>query len=155
MYSLYHVGSQQTSSMFFPRTPPRDIDFSDVPLKTLLVLVLRSIFHPSHVQLLGGFIGLPTSSLHPATACEQSVCGRPPGQPQRCSALTHEEQMTGPRAADFIVFPVHPSRCSPLHCPFRCTQYTHERLLLILSMFWFLVFVFVFVSVLVLLEVWV
>ena len=41
---------------------------------------------------------LPTSSLPPAMACEQSVCGRPPGQPQRCSALIHEEQMTGPSA---------------------------------------------------------
>ena len=30
-------------------------------------------------------------------------CGRPPGQPQRCSALTHEEQMTGP-SASFTMF---------------------------------------------------
>ena len=41
---------------------------------------------------------IPTSSLPPAAGCEQSVCGRPPGQPQRCSALIHEEQMTKPRA---------------------------------------------------------
>ena len=40
----------------------------------------------------------PTSSLPPATACGQSVCGRPPGQLQRCSALIHEEQMTRPSA---------------------------------------------------------
>ena len=50
--------SQQPSCMFFPH-PPRDIDFSDVSLKTLLVLVLHSIFHLSHVYLLGGFIGSP------------------------------------------------------------------------------------------------
>ena len=42
-------------------------------------------------------------SLPPAMACEQSVCGRPPGKPQRCSALVHEEQMTGPSAIDFVV----------------------------------------------------
>ena len=36
------------------RTPPRDIDFSDVSLKTLLVLVHRRILRPSHVHLLGG-----------------------------------------------------------------------------------------------------
>ena len=41
---------------------------------------------------------LPTSLLPPATACEQSVCGRASVQPQRCSALIHEEQMTKPSA---------------------------------------------------------
>ena len=41
------------------RTPPRETDFSDVSLKTLLVLELRTFFHPSHVHLLGGFIGSP------------------------------------------------------------------------------------------------
>ena len=71
------------------RTAPRDIDFSDVSSKTLLVLVLRCIFHPSHVHLLGGFIGLLTSSLPPAMAVDSlpDLCGRPPGQPQRCSAI--------------------------------------------------------------------
>ena len=111
MYSLHHAGHNKHQACS-SRTPPRDIDFSDVSLKTLLVLVLRSIFHPSHVHLLGGFIAhhcvpqwlstvFPTSSLPPATFWEQSVCGRPPGQPQRCSALIHEEQMTGPSATTF------------------------------------------------------
>ena len=40
----------------------------------------------------------PTSSLLPVMACEQSVYGRPPRPPQHCSALIHEEQMTGPSA---------------------------------------------------------
>ena len=94
MYSLHHAGHDKHQACS-SRTPPRDIDFSDVSLKTLLVLVLRSIFHPSHTCLMDSSV-LPTSSLPPATACEQSVCGRPPGQPQRCSALIHEELMTGP-----------------------------------------------------------
>ena len=120
-YDVCSLKHQACSS----RTPPRDIDFSDFLLKTLRVLVHCRIFRPSHVHLLGGaYVSrphhclrqwlstvFPTSSLPPATACEQSVCGRPPGQPQRCSALIHEEQMTGPRAFDFVV-PMHPSRCS-------------------------------------------
>ena len=72
----------------------------------------------------------PISSLPPATACEQSVCGRPPGQPQRCSALKNSSPG---EVQQLFRFPVHPSRCSPLHCPFRCTQYILQRLLLIAS----------------------
>ena len=53
-----------------PALTPRDIDFSDVSSKTLHVIVLRSIVRPSHVHLLGGFIGLLTSSLPPALAID-------------------------------------------------------------------------------------
>ena len=61
-----------------------------------------------------------------------TVCGRPRGQPQHCSALFRDcsRKITRPSAIDYVV-PVHPSRCSPFHRPSRCTQYIHERLLLI------------------------
>ena len=136
--------SAQQNQACSSHTPPRDTDFSNVSLKTLLVLVHRTsstqvmctcladstISWPHHCLPQWLSTVFPTSSLPPATICEQSVCGRPPGQPQRCSALLHELKMTGPIAVHFVV-PVHPSRCSPSHCPFRCTQYIHERLLLI------------------------
>ena len=58
----YDVCSYKHQACSF-RTPPRDIDFSDVSLKTLLVLVHRRIFRPSHVHLLGG-----------ATVCRPHHC---------------------------------------------------------------------------------
>ena len=73
MYSLYNVGhdKHQTCSS---RTPSRDIDFSDISSKTLLVLVLHSIFHPSHVHLLGGFIGSPNLIAASRTCSKDHCC---------------------------------------------------------------------------------
>ena len=77
MYSSHHAGHNKHQACS-SRTPPREIDFSDVSLKTLLVLVLRSIFHPSHVHLLGGFIGSPNFIIASRNGYRQS------SRPHRC-----------------------------------------------------------------------
>ena len=102
-----------------------------------------SMWHlpPNHVHLRGGSTVssphhsvpqwlstvFPTSSLPPAMAREQRSVGGHPGNhntARRCF-MSAQERWTGPSAI------MHPSRCSPFHRPCRCTQYVHERLLLI------------------------
>ena len=58
-------------------------------------------------------------------------CGHPSNHNTAPHCLmSAQERWTRPSAIDSFV-PVHPSRCSPFHRPSRCTQYIHERLLLI------------------------
>ena len=88
--------------------PPRDLDFSDVSLKTLLVLVHRRIFRPSHAHLLGGASVSRPHHCQPQWVANNSLWA----SAWATTRLFHVvEQMTGPSAFDFVV-PVHPSRCS-------------------------------------------
>ena len=90
------------------RTPPRDIDINNVSLKTLLVLVHRRIFRPSHVHLLGGASVSRPHHCQPQRVAKNSLWAAA----WATTKLFHVvEQMTGPGAFDFVV-PVRPSRCS-------------------------------------------
>ena len=97
----------QTSSVFFPHTP-RDIDFSDVSLKTLRVLVYRRIFRPSHVHLHAGATVSRPHNCQPQWFANNSLWAAAWATTMLFRVV---EQMTGPSAFDFVV-PVHPSRCS-------------------------------------------
>ena len=63
-------------------TPHRDIDISDVSLKTFLVLVHRRIFRPSHLHLLGGArVSRPHHCQPTRPRC--SICRPSPEPPPR------------------------------------------------------------------------
>ena len=90
----------QTSSVFFLLETSTSVTSS---LKTLLVLVYRRIFRPSHVHLLGG-----ATVSRPHHCQHNSLWAAAWATTMLCHVV---EQMTGPSAFDFVV-PVHPSRCS-------------------------------------------
>ena len=78
-----------------------DSTFSGVSLKTQLVLTIAGIVRPSHrficledprspdliIASCNDYHQSPDLITAPAVAREHSVCGRPLGQPQRCSTL--------------------------------------------------------------------
>ena len=89
----------QTSSVS-SRTPLRDIDFSDVSSKTLLVLIHRRIFRPSHVHLLGGATVFRPHHCQPQWVAKNSLWAAA----WATAMLFHVvEQMTGLSAFDFVV----------------------------------------------------
>ena len=97
-----------TTCSYKHQAPPRDIDFSDVSLKTLLVLVHRRIFRPSHVHLLGGATVSRPHHCQPQWFANNSLWAAVWATTMPFNVVL---QLTGPSSFDFVV-PVHPSRCS-------------------------------------------
>ena len=108
--------------------------FSGVSLKTLLFLIHRRIFRPSHLQLLGGSAVLPTSSLHPAMACVSSPdphrcvlqrlvsnreCGQPSWATTALLRLSHVLEHTSVSKIDV------PAKCFRLQA-IRCILHAHR-----------------------------
>ena len=93
-----------------PATPPRDIYFSNVSLKTLLVLAHRRIFHPSRLAVL---VYRRFSQPHhhiPGWLMNDSVWAAVLATHNVAPYLLTDvhETCTGPSAIDFVVL-AHPS----------------------------------------------